>query len=79
MPRPLKQKEMVLSHLHSINEDGERRGITAIEALALYRVMRLAPRIEELKKDGYNIESRAKRDNTGKRYVRYFLDGTKRR
>jgi len=68
-----RQRDAILAHLHSMDGSGQRRGLTQMEALGLYRVNRLASRIDELRQDGYDIHSIWRRDTTGKRYVRYFL------
>ena len=47
--------------------------ISQLEADELYRVKRLTSRITELKKLGVNIVAEMRRDNTGKRYARYFI------
>ncbi len=73
-PRRTSGKANILAHLHSIDPaTGQTRGITAFEAIGLYRVFRLAPRIEELRKAGYEINTVTKYDTTGKRYSRYYL------
>lgn len=69
------QLDAILAHLRSIDPTTKRtRGISADEANGLYRVKRLASRIHELREQGYSIVGFTKRDTTGKRYVRYFLD-----
>ena len=67
-PKPkLTQKDMILSHL-------KRRGsISALEGLHLYRINRLAARIEELRRAGHSIFTDMRTDVTGKRYARYKL------
>ncbi len=64
---------MILAHLFSLDDKGKRRGVTVMEALGLYRVVSLTSRIAELRAEGYRIKSIAKKDLTGKRYVRWFL------
>lgn len=51
----------------------ERGSISQLEAEALYRIKRVASRIDELRKIGLKITSEFKKDLTGKRYVRYHL------
>ena len=68
------QKQEILNHL--------RKGpITSLQALNRYRVMRLAPRIMELRDEGYRITTEAKKrrdKHTGrmKRYAEYHLEGS---
>ncbi len=51
-----------------------RRGtITQVEAHELYRVYRLASRINDLKNLGITVMKNHKIDNTGVRYVEYSL------
>lgn len=69
------QNEKVLKHLKT-----HKRGITAMDAVTKYRIMRLAPRIFELKQQGYQIESipvTKKDKETGEtvRFVQYRLVG----
>lgn len=47
--------------------------ISQLEADELYRVKRLTSRITELKGLGVSIVAEMRRDNTGKRYARYFI------
>lgn len=73
-PAKVSQKEQILSYLHQIDPvTGKRRGLSPLEAIGLFRIFRLAARIEELRSDGHKIESLIKRDTTGKVYCRYFL------
>lgn len=67
------QNSMILAHLFSIGDDGKRRSISGMEALGLYRCVSLTRRISDLKDMGYRIISTTKKDQTGKRYVRYRL------
>ena len=66
-PKTVSQKLMILNHLES------KGSISALEALSLYRINRLAARVEELRKSGHDIETEMKTDMTGKRYARYRL------
>ena len=65
--RAVSQKLMILNHLKN------KGSISALEALSLYRINRLAARIEELRRSGHDIETDMKADLTGKRYARYRL------
>ncbi len=68
------QKDEILSYLHQIDSNtGNRRGISPLEAIGLFRCYRLAARIQELREEGHNIETEVKRDTTGKSYARYYL------
>jgi hypothetical protein len=68
------QTKQIRDHLKSIDQStGHTRGITAFEAIGLYRCFRLASRIKELRDEGINIITILKRDNTGKKYGKYYL------
>jgi hypothetical protein len=56
----------ILKHLR-------RRSISPVEAFSNYGTMRLAPRIHELRKAGFNIRTRLLRDEAGHQYARYSL------
>lgn len=61
------QTRKVLVHL-------EKSGtISPLEAFGVYRITRLAARIEELRRVGFNIRTLMKKDNTGTRYAEYRL------
>ena len=49
------------------------RTLTQLEAIGLYSAFRLAARIHELKKQGWNIQKNEKRDANGSIYVEYYL------
>lgn len=67
------QKQTVLKILRSSS-----RGVSTLEGMAAYGIIRLATRVFELKKDGHDIRTVMKRDANGKRYARYVLGrGTK--
>ncbi len=67
-------KQHIKAHLFSIDPStGKTRGLTAFEAIGLYRVFRLAARIQELREEGYEINTVIKYDTTGKSYARYWL------
>lgn len=51
-----------------------RGSISQLEADSLYRVKRLASRINDLKRYGLDIHVEIKRDLTGKKYARYSLN-----
>lgn len=61
------QKQTLLRHLK------RRKTISSFEALMVYGIARLASRIDELRQEGWDIETIMKRDETGKRYARYRL------
>lgn len=60
------QNQMILEHLNRFGS------ITPREAMEDYQIVRLASRIDELKKLGFNIEAEIKKHKlTGKRYAKY--------
>lgn len=61
------QKETLLRHLK------RKKTISQYEALLVYGIARLASRIDELRKDGWSIETIMKTDEKGKRYARYRM------
>lgn len=61
------QNEMLLRHFK------RRKSISQFEALLVYGIVRLASRIDELRQQGYAIETIMKKDEKGKRYARYRL------
>jgi len=64
---PKSQKGKVLLHIL------KRGAITQVEAHELYRVYRLASRINDLKNLGVFVSANQRRDLTGTRYVEYSL------
>lgn len=66
------QTVTILSHLRRIGN------ISGVEAQAIYRCRSLTKRIAELRADGFGIASVHSKDNTGQRYVRYFLRDDKK-
>jgi len=64
------QNQSILAYLKSGNS------ITALDAFVLFRCMRLAARILDLKDQGNDIESTLV-DVGGKRVARYFLKANK--
>jgi hypothetical protein len=74
----MSQTQQILEHLKSIDKaTGQTRGLTAFEAIGLYRCYRLAARVKELRQQGHNILTIVKRDNTGKKYGKYYLNTNK--
>lgn len=61
------QTVTILKHLRKVDS------ISAVEAQAIYRCRSLTSRIAELRNSGFGIESVFSKDNTGQRYVRYFM------
>ena len=59
---------IILKHLR------RRRTISPMEALMSYGCQRLAPRIFNLRKAGYQISTKINRDEPGHRYARYKLE-----
>lgn len=49
--------------------------ISALEARALYRVEALPRRVADLREAGHEIHAVLRKDETGKRYTRYFYKG----
>jgi hypothetical protein len=64
---PTNQLKVVLNHIIM------KGSISQLEADELYRVKRLTSRITELKGLGVAVVAEMRRDNTGKRYARYFI------
>lgn len=68
------QLAQVLKHLQSIDPaTKETRGLSALEAIGLFRVYRLAARVGDLRDAGHPITTIIKTDTTGKKYARYYL------
>ena len=61
------QKKKILDHLEA------GRSISPLKALGLYGCYRLASRINDLRKDGHNIETMIQTDGTGRNYAQYKL------
>jgi hypothetical protein len=61
------QAKRVLRHME------KRKSITALEALGVYGVFRLAAVIYDIKKAGFEVNSVLHQDSNGKRYSRYSL------
>lgn len=67
------QNEIIMKHLRQ-----NPRGITPLEAMNYYSIMRLGARIWELKADGHLIDTETverKRGSKKVRYARYVLKG----
>jgi hypothetical protein len=67
------QSRTVLSHLRAESH------ITSWQAEGVYRIRRLASRIDEIVAAGYEITKTEARDATGQRYMRYALSATQKR
>ena len=65
----MSQAQDILEHLKS----GE--SITQMDALMLFGCFRLASRINELRDQGHDIETRTKRTTTGKQIAEYHMKG----
>lgn len=61
------QTQTILNHLK------HHGPITPLKARGVYRIERLASRIYDLKREGYNIRKNIRRDPTGGRYAEYSL------
>ena len=60
---------------HKILEHLKAEGsISGAEAYLMYKARSCTKRISELRKAGYDITSEWRRDTTGQRYVRYWLN-----
>ena len=63
----MNQKSIILGHLKRVGS------ISAMEAIFVHGITRLAARICELKGDGVLIDCNTKHDTNGRRYTRYSL------
>ena len=61
------QKIAILTHLKT------GRSLSPLKALGLYGCYRLASRVNDLRNDGYNIETVIQADGTGRNYAQYRL------
>jgi hypothetical protein len=61
------QAKRVLRHME------RKKSITALEALGVYGIFRLAAVIYDIKQAGFNVISTLHHDTNGKRYARYSL------
>jgi len=57
----------VLRHLE------RHRSITPLEALGVYGIFRLAARVYELRREGFNVVTTIMRDENEKPYAKYVL------
>ena len=62
------QNDRILRHLRT------GRGLTALQALNLFGCLRLAARINDLRRQGHQISSETVTREDGKRYAMYWLD-----
>lgn len=67
-----RQARIVLEHLRTSH-------LTSWQAEGVYRIRRLASRINELKTVGFAIDKETMQDATGQRYTRYSLSRAQRR
>jgi hypothetical protein len=61
------QNARILAHLKG------GRTLTALEALEWFKCFRLASRIHDLKKAGYDVQKRTIKTNSGKSVAEYYL------
>lgn len=61
------QARKILRHLE------KHKSITPLEALGVYGVFRLAARVFELRREGFNVATMMMRDENAKPYARYVL------
>lgn len=66
------QTATILRHLIRIGE------ISGVEAQAMYKARSVTKRISEIN-EAFLVEAEWKRDNTGQRYVRYYMPDDVRR
>ena len=59
--------QTVLKHLQN------NKSITSLECLGVYRLYEVSSRISEIKRAGFNVITRYKKDFHGKRYAEYSL------
>ena len=64
----MSQEQDIVHHLHNIG------GLTPLEALERYGCFRLASRINDLRQEGYKIQTLMV-ENNGKKYAKYVLEG----
>lgn len=69
----MSQLDNILNHMRSIGPDGKRRGLSPLEARALYQVESLSRRMCDLKDQGYNVLSEMRMAVNGKKFCRYYL------
>ena len=63
------QAGRILAHLRAGNR------LTALEALEKFGCFRLAARIHELRREGWNVQERTVETRGGKRVAEYSLEG----
>jgi len=68
-----RQARLVREHLRA------EKHITSWQAEGVYRIRRLASRIDELVAAGYEILKEEQQDATGQRYIRYSFSDLQRR
>lgn len=67
------QAQTVLAHLRANSH------LTSWQAEGVYRIRRLASRVDELRAAGFEIETQTREDAAGQRYTRYMLSRRQRR
>jgi len=67
------QTQVVLDHLRRHSH------LTSWQAEGVYRIRRLASRVDELRATGFEIETQTCEDASGQRYTRYRLSRRQRR
>lgn len=63
----MSQKQTVLEHLL------KGKALTQLKAMHVYKIMRLASRIEELRDEGHDIVTTMRVDEAGASYAEYSL------
>ena len=61
------QAAVILDHLSAGKE------LTALDALSLFGCFRLAARVHELRREGWEIEEKTVTGSNGKRYASYYI------
>jgi hypothetical protein len=61
------QASVILGHLNEGNP------ITALEALNKFGCFRLAARVHELRREGWDIQEKVVKGVNGKRYAEYYI------
>lgn len=62
------QARRVLKHLE------KHRTITPLEAIGVYSIFRLASCIHEIRREGFNVKTKLRRDDSKKTYAQYELE-----
>jgi hypothetical protein len=69
----MSQTSRILTHLKKKTRNKNKKSLTPVQAIVLFRCYRLAARISELRGKGYNISTEIIKRG-GKRYAKYTLE-----